>query len=376
MSVHRGPSRAFTLVEMLTVMAIISTLMAILLPAVNHVREVGRRTMCASNMRQFALASNVYHSIHGAFPCGQAGCPKAPPTNTVGVFPDLAYTVNQDCVGPNWMAVLLVHLDEKWLSDELNTCAAKDNVYSSCNKIIKAPIPSYFVCPSAPVDMTPPLPADPNKNSFLFAIQGSNYMYKGNYAGCWGNEAYYNIAQQPSPLGAKAVSAAQKDGVFGYVYVQRPLDIVTNLPTTTAGLFKMGHGKGTRIDFMTDGVSKTMMISEILGSDSSNDSRGAWFWGTMGASAFTAQNAPNSSGGDQIQRCNTLERGLLQCTTGAPSKDTATARSGHPGGVNVAMCDSSTRFIQDDIDPDVWKAAATKSGKADDEMGSPLPPPF
>ena len=41
----------------------------------------------------------------------------------------------------------------------------------------------------------------------------------------------------------------------------------------------------------------------------------------------------------------------------------AAARSRHPGGVNAAMADGSVNFYTDDIDLDVWKAVATRSGR-------------
>jgi prepilin-type processing-associated H-X9-DG protein len=38
------------------------------------------------------------------------------------------------------------------------------------------------------------------------------------------------------------------------------------------------------------------------------------------------------------------------------------ARSRHPGGVNVALADGAVRFVEDGVDPAVWKAAATRAG--------------
>ncbi len=53
-------SKAFTLIELLVVIAIIAILMAILMPALNRVREQGKRTVCLNNIRQLALAWNLY----------------------------------------------------------------------------------------------------------------------------------------------------------------------------------------------------------------------------------------------------------------------------------------------------------------------------
>ncbi len=56
----RRNKKAFTLVELLVVIAIIALLMAILMPALNRVREQGKRVICLSNLKQLTLAWIMY----------------------------------------------------------------------------------------------------------------------------------------------------------------------------------------------------------------------------------------------------------------------------------------------------------------------------
>jgi prepilin-type N-terminal cleavage/methylation domain-containing protein/prepilin-type processing-associated H-X9-DG protein len=74
----------FTLIELLVVIAIIGILAAALLPALAKAKEKGRRAVCANNLRQIALAMNMYADDQGGFY----------PTCSV-----LADIPNQDCAG-------------------------------------------------------------------------------------------------------------------------------------------------------------------------------------------------------------------------------------------------------------------------------------
>jgi prepilin-type N-terminal cleavage/methylation domain-containing protein/prepilin-type processing-associated H-X9-DG protein len=90
--------RAFTLVELLVVVAIIGVLVALLLPAVQAARGAARRAQCASNLRQIGLAIHQYADVHD------------------GRFPNMWH--EQD-ISTSWIFTLAPHLESV---DEVRLC--------------------------------------------------------------------------------------------------------------------------------------------------------------------------------------------------------------------------------------------------------------
>jgi prepilin-type N-terminal cleavage/methylation domain-containing protein/prepilin-type processing-associated H-X9-DG protein len=134
--------RAFTLIELLIVMAIIATLIGLLLPAVQKIRETASRTKCANNLKQIGLAVQGYVTkVNNTLPSGGLANALAPPS--ASRFPTgMPFATPAPMTGTaqnwSWAYQLLPHLDQ-------------ENVWSlpanQDTTLLANPMP-VFVCPS------------------------------------------------------------------------------------------------------------------------------------------------------------------------------------------------------------------------------------
>ena len=120
-----------TLVELLTAIALISVLAALLLPAIQAARAAARRTDCQNHLRQIGVALQSYHTSHGAFPIG---CTEWRPWG--------GRTQKQLA----WSAYLLPHLGQQALHDQIDFDLPFD---APSNAEAEAAVMPVFLCPAA-----------------------------------------------------------------------------------------------------------------------------------------------------------------------------------------------------------------------------------
>ncbi|MGI9474331.1 MAG: DUF1559 domain-containing protein [Rubripirellula sp.] len=144
MTFHPTPARnAFTLVELLVVLAIIGILIGLLLPAVQAVREAARQTQCRNNIRQVALACHNYESTFKELP-GYAG-------EREPLFVDyrLDRTLNRGYSGGTWITQTLSFMEQVQLAGSLSRLAERIALVPSpdVEQVVRAPV-STLHCPT------------------------------------------------------------------------------------------------------------------------------------------------------------------------------------------------------------------------------------
>lgn len=296
--------RAFTLIELLVVIAIIAILIALLVPAVQKVREAASRLQCANNLKQQALALHGYHDAQKAFPA----CPTLGGTASIG-----------------WHVMILPYIDQTPLSTQADP---KIGAYApGVNRNMGAVKVPAFYCPSFNV-----VESGSNIDN-VNGVKAFTTHYVGN-AGPKGINPLTGAAYQiNSPSTGQGGLAC--DGILPYYPGPS-----TSAPTTPASV---------KIVQITDGTSNTLMLFEMswVGLETTYRSwvRGGG-WNTDYSAARNVTNAMRTVKYANGNNYNDVSMG-----------------SNHTGGCNVAFGDGTVRFMRDSVDLNrVLKPLASRNG--------------
>lgn len=314
----RNKCSAFTLVELLVVIAIIGILIGMLLPAVQQVREAARRTECANNIRQLALAALNYESAHMMLPAGDYITENNENPSTIG---NPAVWRGR---GSNWFIISLPFLEANnvleavdydynysgWayaqFEQDLNGNGLRDG---------QDYLTPFAICPSAPGDI-------PDFARTYFGVQGSQDQFFGN-------------------VGGRGI--LHNDGMLGIC-------------------------QGRTFGNLTDGSSNTFMLGESSNKQPWGVTAGfvyqaqpsagyaPWWWGAGPSGATFAEARRNcATPARSVMTLNsaindaTFKEGGANWGRGDNLHNTPFASS-HPGGSTFAFGDGHVQFVSDSVD--------------------------
>jgi prepilin-type N-terminal cleavage/methylation domain-containing protein len=350
-SPHRRFHRAFTLIELLVVIAIIGILIALLLPAVQKVREAANRSRCQNNLKQLGIALHNYHDANGSLPPGNYG----------GTF---AYS---------WIVMILPYIEQDniakqmvWDHALLLTPGSQqygNDINAANGPIIRRMRSRVLVCPSSPLPMVIRNNYDGTLGHLspsYAGVAGSNPDFSGTNR-CPGGENHSTCLN--GVLIANTTGAAGTTG---------PTGSLTKMP----------------LERLTDGTANVLAIGE----------QSSWGW-TITSTGQTLRGDCRASGrfgwaaggysGNGARRSNLVivnrPLGTLQCGRplydGTPQPtdvgmvtltdlDNTTAfRSSHGAGAEFTFGDGSVRWLSESIGFTLYRSLAIRdSGIAKGEI--------
>jgi len=324
----------FTLVELLVVIAIIGVLVGLLLPAVQQAREAARRIQCTNNLKQLVVASQLYHDTYDAFP---------PAWDSQG----------------GWSAFcrLLPYLEQvpleaaiDWNTDytQYHSDGAQANVLGIGTALPAVQL-EMLNCPSEinlrPHDRSGDGIPDHFPSSYGVS-HGTFYIYNGSQAG---------------------------DGAYSSNRATRIAEFVDGTSNTMAigevrtfTLYTLGETP-------YDSSSGVPSLSDVAGEINSNVTTGSpqnghteWVSGSVHQTGLTTFFTPNTffNIDGRLQPAD-----FINNPEGASDVDqnpcmaAVTARSFHPGVVNVAFVDGSVSKVTETVDLAVYRTIGTRYGQ-------------
>jgi prepilin-type N-terminal cleavage/methylation domain-containing protein/prepilin-type processing-associated H-X9-DG protein len=290
--------RAFTLIELLVVIAIIVILFAMLLPAIQRVRETMNRTKCKNNLKQIGIALFNYESRMGYFPAGYQ----------TAVAPD-----NSD-LGPGWGwgSYLLADLEQDELMESIHYDLQISDPANAVPRVAALPI---FLCPSE-FHSEPFTVVDSNGNP-ICQVGRSNYVAMNGVLGV-SSDAFDN------------------NGAFLRNYNMRIADI-------------------------TDGLSNTLLVGERCTNMSNVTWTGAVTGGIVPAQRYPDL-ADQLANAELASALVLAHGSAQHIPNDSLVFDADATSSYHRGGVNFLLGDGSVHSINNTINGTLYEGLLTRAG--------------
>lgn len=333
-----GIIHGFTIVELLVVVAIIGVLVGLLLPAVQAAREAARRSACSNNLKQTSLGVLTYEHARRHFPY-QGGSPE------LYASPVTTFTSNSYY---SFLFLILPFIEQadvynSALSIAVSSSAGAYPWATDQLKLRGTRIPG-FECPSDP------------KTIALSSL---------------------NTSGRPTNYHCNSGDGISTFGNNYWIGMRSPFVFCEPNPSRTQMVCRLSN--------VSDGLSKTLMLAEVVTATGDARVRGGTALNVTNWSPGVGTAAPqlcmNQALGDQLVAsaanvytslsdgvgtrwtgANTMYTTFTtaippngptcsQNSAGSSSSATPAASSNHANGVLVSMCDGSVRFIDDQIDP-------------------------
>lgn len=318
-------SAGFTLIELLVVIAIIAVLIALLVPAVQKVREAANRTKCSNNLHQLGIALHHFHDNFGHFP----------PSSVVLAAGQTATVDGRVLTGNHgWVVFILPYVEQGNLAQQYNWSLPWDSSNAQQRSVVGTDL-KVGQCPSAKANRR----AGPQ-----------NDLACGDYA---------PVSSYAAGLGQVLFTPAPVDNDrFG---IMRQAGTDTG---ATAPRFVMA-----RMAEITDGTTQTLLLVEDAGRNelwhfgrfaaSGTSAGGAWLGDNTHIAPFEGTQRGPASGPAAV--INSASAGWTGTCTINCSNDRE-PYAFHTSGTNALFADASVTFLRESVDIRIFCRLISKQG--------------